>query len=335
MKRIINFMLTALLVLATSCSGYDDTPIRAAIDSLNDKLEQLENLAVELNRNILGVREFYLAAENGDTILSCEELENGKGYKIIFAEAGEVVVYMGNDVVDEGWSDGEPGVAPVVGAVADEDGNYYWTIDGDPLCDKDGNVVYLTMAIGEDGAIPQLRVNDGKWQVSYNGTDWADLGASSATDPFWFSKVEETSEAYVFTLRSGEQVTISKSLPLSLVISGYENLKLSENITTALDYVVYGATSKTKVYAVSNCALTVTVQAESFDKGQILLFTDTYIEEGNVLVYADNGYGSTSMRMFAFKAGELDIIDIEGYDKPTDFDWDVIEKDEEENDEEL
>ena len=29
-------MLTALLVLATSCSGYDDTPIRAAIDSLND-----------------------------------------------------------------------------------------------------------------------------------------------------------------------------------------------------------------------------------------------------------------------------------------------------------
>ena len=328
-------MLTALLVLATSCSGYDDGPIRDTINSLNDKLEQLEKLAVELNRNILGVREFYLAAENGDTILSCEPLENGKGYKIIFAEAGEVILYMGNDVEDEGWSDGQSGKAPIVGVASDENGRYYWTVDGQPLCDEDGNYVYMTLEIGKDGAIPQLRVNDGKWQVSYNGTDWADLGASSATDPFWFSKVEETSEAYVFTLRSGEQVTISKSLPLSLVISGYENLKLSENITTALDYVVLGATSKTKVYAVSNCALKVTVQAESFDKGQILLFTDTYIEEGNVLVYADNGYGSTSMRMFSFKAGELDIVDIEGYDKPTDFDWDIVEKDQEENNEEL
>jgi hypothetical protein len=118
-------------------------------------------------------------------------------------------------------------------------------------------------------------------------------------------------------------VTVARHPALSLVITGYEDLKLTENITSYVDYTVQGATSRTKVYAISNCSISVTVLAESVAKGQILFYSATNIMDGTVLVYADNGYGSTSMRMFSFTAGEPDIIDIEGYDKPADFDWEL------------
>lgn len=323
---IITYIAAASVVLAASCSGYDDGPIRNRIEALDEKVAGLEEQAAQLNSDILQVRQFFIAAENGDAIVSCERLEDGTGYRIIFAGAGEIIVHDGKDTEDEGWKDGTAGKAPVVGVATDEDGRPYWTVNGCPLTDAEGKPVYMTMESGVDGAVPQLRVSEGKWQVSYDGNLWTDLGESAATDPYWFSKVEETSDAYVFTLSSGDKVNVAKLPALSLVITGYEDLKLTENITSSVDYTVQGATSKTKVYAISNCDLSVTVQAESVSKGQILFHASTSIMDGTVLVYADNGYGSTSMRMFSFTAGEPDIIDIEGYDRPTDFDWEIEEK---------
>ena len=324
MKTLIRiYMAAALVVLAVSCSGYDDGPIRDRIEALDEKVAQQEELAAQLNSDILQVRQFFIAVRNGDTIVSCERLEDGTGYRIVFAEAGEIIVHDGKDTEDAGWKDGAAGKAPVVGVAADDEGRPYWTVDGQPLVDENGNLIYLTLELGVDGNVPQLRVSDGRWQLSYDGTGWIDLGESSVTDPYWFSDVEETSDAYVFTLRSGDKVTVARHPALSLVITGHEDLKLTENITSYVDYIVQGATSRTKVYAVSNCNLSVTVRAESVDKGQILFYPATNIMEGTVLVYADNGYGSTSMRMFSFTAGEPDIIDIEGYDKPADFDWEL------------
>ena len=72
MKNLIRtYMAAVLVVLAVSCSGYDDGPIRDRINALDEKVAQLEELAAQLNSDILQVRQFFIAVRNGDTIVSC------------------------------------------------------------------------------------------------------------------------------------------------------------------------------------------------------------------------------------------------------------------------
>lgn len=331
MKKIIYMAGVALAVLASSCSGYDDDPVRKRIEELNAEVERLEKAATELNDDILAVRAFFLAAENGDVIKSCEALEGGSGYRIVFAEAGEIVVYNGKDTVDEGWKDGEAGKTPVVGIEKEESsGKFHWTVNGEALTDEEGNFVYLTIAAdaGEDGAVPQFRVRDGKWEVSYNGNLWQELIESSAVVPeggmYWFTDVRENNEYYVFTLRSSEEVRVSRLLPLDLTIIGYEDLEIISGLTDSVDYIVNGATSRTKVYAISNCNLEAFVQMGEDGTGKIVFKAPMDLVDGSVLVYADNGFGGISMRMFVFKSGVPDIVGIEGYDPMEDFDWGIV-----------
>ena len=328
MRKTI-YMAGLILGLFASSCAYDDGPIKNRIDSLDEQIKRLEALALELNEDISDVYDFFLSAENGDMIKSCELLEDGSGYRIVFAEAGEIIIANGKDAYDESWKDGEDGVVPVVGVAKEDDGRVYWTLDGEPLVDEDGNRIYLTAnaAAGEDGNVPQLRVKDGMWQVSYNGIRWDDLGQSSITVPqggmYWFTKVEENADYYTFTLRSSQEVKVAKLQTLNLTISGYEDIEVLQNITTSADYQVRGATQKTKVYAVSNCAVRVSVEPEDGDmsKGKIVFHALAERVDGSVLVYADNGYGSTSMRMITFVGGRPDVTDIEGYDPLEDFDW--------------
>lgn len=335
MRRQCISMLCVLLM--SSCTQlYDDQPLWDRIDDMNARLEVLEKKATAMNSDILAVRSFFLAAESGDVIRSCQPLEDGTGYRIIFAEAGEIVIYNGQDAEDGDWKDGQDGRTPVIGVTKDSEGRAIWTLDGEPIVDADGNYIYLTLNAdsGEDGKVPQLRVVDGKWQVSYNGNQWIEIGDSSAEVPeggmYWFTDVEQTDEYYIFTLRSSEKVMVSRLQPLCLIVSGYEDMVITAGMTTSVDYTVQGATKKTKVYAVSNCGLKVSVQADGVSKGKIVFDAPTDLVDGSVLVYADNGYGSLSMRMFVFKAGRPDIIDIEGYGALDDFDWGISKEEEKE-----
>ena len=330
MKKLICMAGAALSMLVSSCDGYDDTAIRDRVDRLNAEVELLEKTALELNDAILQVREFFLAAENGDVIKTLRPLEDGTGYVIEFAQAGEIVIRNGKDVEDEGWQDGEPGKTPVVGVERDEmSGRLCWTVNGEVIVDEEGNPAYLTVTAdaGQDGTVPMLRVKDGMWQVSYNGNLWTDLAETSVQVPeggmYWFTKVEQMPEYYVFTLRSSEEVKVSRLLPLNLTVLGYEDLEIVGGMTASVDYLLAGVTSRTKVYAVSNCSLEVSVQMGENGAGKIFFKAPTDLVDGSVLVYADNGYGSTSMRMFVFRAGRADVVDIEGYDPLEDFDWGI------------
>ena len=335
MRRQCIFFLCVLL-MASCTQLYDDQPLRDRIDGMNERLEALEKKATSMNSDILAVRSFFLAAESGDVIRSCQPLEDGTGYRIVFAEAGEIVIHNGQDAEEGDWKDGQNGRTPVVGFSKDAEGRAIWTVDGEPLVDADGNYVYLTLNAdsGEDGKVPQLRVVDGKWQVSYNGNLWTEIGesSSSATEEeiYWFEGVEQTDEYYIFTLRNSEKVMVPRLLPLCLTVSGYVDMVITAGMSASVDYTVQGATKKTKVYAVSNCGLSVSVKAEDISKGKIVFDASTDLVDGSVLVYADNGYGSMSMRMFVFKAGRPDITDVEGFDSLEDFDWGITKGEEKE-----
>ena len=110
-------------------------------------------------------------------------------------------------------TNGVDGKTPIIGVAKDTDGVYYWTVNGSWLVDETGAKIPTTGKDGAQGAqgntgatgsqgpqgetgatgpqgpqgeqgiagiTPQLKIEDGRWLVSYdNGATWTDLGQAT------------------------------------------------------------------------------------------------------------------------------------------------------------
>ena len=73
---------------------------------------------------------------------------------------------------------------------------------------------------GQDGKTPKLRINAGKWEVSYGDNQWTQVEVVSDTGWDVFKKIEETEKEVVITLKSGGTIKLPKqtkspSIPLN------------------------------------------------------------------------------------------------------------------------
>lgn len=339
MKRIRIILALALMVSAAACTvNYDEGPVNDKINDLTSQIAELEQLVAAKNAEIASVRKLFQAVETGDVITACEAYEDayGKGYKVTFYKSGSIIIYNGVDGEDgtpaedgtdgtDGYN-GKPGHSPVISAKQDTDGKWYWAVDGEFLTDALGNMVALTLEVneGKDGQVPLLKLEDNKWYVSFNNVDWTLLSDASQEyeSPYAFSGVQDNGSNVEFTLADGSKVTVTKLEKLSLTLSGYEDIALVKGQKETFTYSVAGATPKTRVYATANCGVTVKVVAESVSAGVVELVAPDVYTDGDILVYADNGYGQTSMRKLTVKAGKLILVETsQGYDDLHDVVW--------------
>lgn len=155
--------------------------------------------------------------------------------------------------------DGKDGSIPIIGVKQDTDGIYYWTLNGEWLLDANGNKIKaqgtdgkdgqdgsngedgadgedgkdgangtdgkdgVNGADGKDGIIPQLKIDNDYWYISYdNGASWTQLGKATGEDgadgtngvdgkdgdSFFQSVDTSNSEYVVFTLADGTQIQL-------------------------------------------------------------------------------------------------------------------------------
>jgi hypothetical protein len=165
---------------------------------------------------------------------------------------------------------GTDGHTPVIGVSQDEDGIYYWTIDGSWLLDASENKVSATGQNGssgidgQDGITPQLRIESGMWQVSYDGgQSWSELGRATGDqgapgvggDSF-FQSVTQDDKCVYLVLAGGTEISVSKVPPVaaSLVLDKITGFTATFNgtvIKTSLDLkvtVYYSTTDNLTVY---------------------------------------------------------------------------------------
>ena len=164
---------------------------------------------------------------------------------------------------------GEAGVTPVIGVAKDTDGVYYWTLNGSWLVDESGNKIPTTGKdgadgsqgeigatgpqgpqgeAGKDGITPQLKIEDGRWLVSYDsGQSWVEVGqatgdqgpqgATGATGPqgpqgeqgiqgeagkdgdSFFQSVTQDEENVYLTLADGTKFSVPKTPSAAAVLT--------------------------------------------------------------------------------------------------------------------
>lgn len=63
---------------------------------------------------------------------------------------------------------------------------------------------------GQDGKTPKLRINAGKWEVSYGDNHWTEVEVVSDTGWDVFKNIRETATEVIITLKSGDTIKFNK-----------------------------------------------------------------------------------------------------------------------------
>lgn len=299
MKRLfLSFCVALSGILAVSC--YDDSALRAELADHESRISKLETLCKEMNTNISSLQTIVNAAASGDYITDVTPLMEGGeevGYTITFAKNGKVTIYHGQDGKDgKDGQDGTPGKdgvdvgeTPNIGIRLDEDGIYYWTLNGEWLLDDNGNKV---KAVGSDGAdgndgadgidgvdgvdgangtdgkdgvdgvTPQLKIEDDYWYVSYdNGATWTRIGKATGEDgkdgvsggDSIFSEVYQKDSYVYFILSNGDcyKVPTEEEPSLNIEFNVEQGVAIVPNTTFKVQYTITGAEGNTLVRVIT------------------------------------------------------------------------------------
>ena len=148
MKKL---MYAAVLAAAIGCNGYDDLELRGRLDELEDKVEAHEKWLNQLDASIKSLNEAngaFTALLNGGLVTDVKLVtENGRtGYQFTVTTGSSTSTYT----IWNGEK-GDQGEAPQIGVEQDADGRYYWTLNGEPMTDENGDKIYASGYKGEQG----------------------------------------------------------------------------------------------------------------------------------------------------------------------------------------
>ena len=226
-----------MLAVASVCCACGD--LKDRVDVLEQKVSALES---KVNQNVNSINELVDAAKKAVTITKVETLTDG--YKIYFSDGTISTISNGVNGTDgKDGVDGKDAVAPVIG-IKEEEGVYYWTIDGEFVLNN-GQKVPVT---GKDGLTPQFKIQDGKWYVSFDGNTWDAVPVTGTEKPELV--MSETDDEYVFTL--GETtIRIAKEHAFMIKVTS-DVQKVTPGEVVSFGYTVTGADATTHVIIEAN-----------------------------------------------------------------------------------
>lgn len=295
--------MMGLAICACTPEAYDDTAIKEQIDNLDDRLTKVEEDLATLELNVAAMKTLAEALKTGKYIESVTPLEDGTGYTITFSDETTIVIKNGEkgdkgETGDKG-DKGDTGAAGVDGktptvAVKEVDGVLYWFING-----EQGPAVY------EEA--PVFTSVDGNLYVTYPGGEPQFVGALTGVSIFKSVVVNEEEGTVTFTFvgengEAGDSFDLPLAEKFALEIAASVGLA-KEQTSVEIPYTVKGANATTTVDVLA-VACEAVVEAEVIKVSNIAA-------GAQMLVFADNGEGKTSIRKVVFSAENYSVEDVD------------------------
>ena len=303
-SRILS-LVSVLVLFFTGCQEYDDTEIKGRVDNLESQVTELRLLVEKINSNLTSLVTAVDALNNQDQIVSVEKLPAGNGYTITFKKSGTITIYNGEKGLDgkngTDGLDGKDGKSPVISISQDSDGKYYWTLDGEWLL-VNGQKVPATAEV----TVPKIKVEDGKFLFSTNGTDWVVIGDAGTSGIGLIKNVREDVENNSVIIElSDREIVIPRGQNFALVIKADEiGIKAGETVN--VEYSLISADNAI-VRALPENGYTVKVNPISATKGQLSITAPSPVVDASILIVAVNGNGVMSGKILSIAEGKLDV----------------------------
>ncbi|MGM9763168.1 MAG: PL29 family lyase N-terminal domain-containing protein, partial [Candidatus Cryptobacteroides sp.] len=303
MKRIkilIAFFTFTTVIFSLASCNYDDSGIRNRIDNIDERLTTLEEVVKEMNNDISSLMTVVQALKNQVSITSVKAFEDGSGYYIDFSDGKQITVTNGVNGLD-----GTDGSTPVISVKVDSDGEYYWTVNGEWLLDENNSKIPATSKT----QIPQIRVENGNFELSFNGVDWQFIGSAGSAGIF--KDVIPGEDSVTFILNDGEPIIIPLVQEFALNIEKVE-FPVTAGGFVNVPYTISACDEGTAIMAFATGGFTAEV-GYNFDNdissGNVGITCPDPLIDGKVVVIATNSKGITSARILSFEQGIFDAYE--------------------------
>ena len=218
--RKINYPLLFFILFAgaTLTSCYDDnniSPLWAVVSDHEQRLSDLEEWQDQVNQNIESLQRLLNTTDYITAVTPLMEGGQEVGYTITFLNSDPINIYHGaqGDEGDKGepGEQGDDGHTPQIGLTQGTDGNWYWTLDGELMLDKDNNPIRANGEDGQQGQQGQPGQSGASAptpQIKLGSTiDSGAIGTDGGTvDPAaWYLSVDGGQTWYRITGDKGEQ----------------------------------------------------------------------------------------------------------------------------------
>ena len=300
----------AIAAMMTFTGCYDDTDLVNRMDQAEADIAELQQLVKDINTNISSLVTVVDALKNSDQITSVTPLSDGSGYTITFSKSGTITIYNGKNGVDgtngtngANGENGANGHTPVISVKLDQDGQYYWTVDGEYLTDAEGKKIPATAHI----ATPQIRINEGNFEISYNeGMTWEVIGNAGASDDVVFKQVIDGPASVLFVLSNGTQIEIPKTQQFVINVESTDVIA-SAGQQASVSFTVSGADENTVVDAFGTKGYEASVMMRNASTGSLTITVPDPMTDGKVYLMAVKSDGSTAARIFSCEEGVFTV----------------------------
>ncbi|MBV8039374.1 leucine-rich repeat protein [Bacteroides sp. AN502] len=150
-RKTLTLLLLAALTLA-ACK-YDDSALWEQVNQNTEELAAqaariaaLEAWQAETNTNIQALQTLLSTTDYITAVTPVVKDGVEVGFTISFLNTPAITIYHGTK-----GDKGDKGDTPQIGAAQAEDGNWYWTLNGELLTDTDGNPIRANGTQGEQG----------------------------------------------------------------------------------------------------------------------------------------------------------------------------------------
>ena len=143
-----------MMLLPAACADdYDDSALWDKVNDHEERLAALEKWQEQTNQSIAAMQELLNTTDMITGVSAVTEDGQTVGYTITFLQSDPITIYNGAKGADgEDGADGADGQTPQIGLAQAEDGNWYWTLNGELLTDAQGNPIRANGLDGADGA---------------------------------------------------------------------------------------------------------------------------------------------------------------------------------------
>ena len=266
----------ALMLLPAACADdYDDSALWDKVNDHEERIAALEKWQEQTNQSIAAMQELLNTTDMITGVSAVSEGGQTVGYTITFLHSDPITIYNGAKGADgEDGKDGADGQTPQIGLAQAEDGNWYWTLNGETLTDADGNPIRangLDGADGEDGEdgatgpegpqgddgtsapTPQIKLDsnvtgtimtdngqtiaDARYLSVDGGATWYRVSGTDGTNgDTWFAKApRKEGNYYVFTLANdGGSFKVAAYQPFCILAEG-ETIGTFDNATVPVN----------------------------------------------------------------------------------------------------
>ena len=264
----------------------------------------LDSFCEIMNANIASLQAIVEAFEGDDYVASFEETKNSMPedyvtYSVRFNAGTSAEIWCRKDGNDS------KGV-PQISAAQDEDGKWYWTLDGKWLSIGGSTVPVLE---GEDA--PRICAKDGRWMISGDaGATWKDLsemdGQAVSPGKYIFDDVYKKGSFLHLVLDNGETLPISTLQDIDIIFPDADGATCVTGETARIAYEVVGWDEAMEV--ICSCdtpGWEAEIESTGINTGYVVVTNTGAEEDAAVTVTADNSTGDEISKALIFVKGIL------------------------------